>query len=263
MKYIIGNWKMNLSLKEARDLTLGTIQFLKERPLSSLSCMISPPFPFLDQLHHLILQEQSSLSLVSQDVSAHEKGAYTGEVSAHHLKEFGVKGVLIGHSERRLYHHETSPLLLQKTFQCLSNDLIPILCLGESLETRSASQAIPFVLNQIHEMCSPLQEILNSKSSTSLPPLMIAYEPLWAIGTGRVPSLEEIEDVHKNLKEALISFFPQQNIPLLYGGSVTPLNSTEILALPHVDGALVGGASLSLKDFILLLKSALSVGNPS
>ncbi|HQS84195.1 MAG TPA: triose-phosphate isomerase [Alphaproteobacteria bacterium] len=255
MKYIIGNWKMNLSLKQAEALTLGIIQFLKETPPSSFSCMIAPPFPFLERLHTLITHEKDLLSLAAQDISAHEKGAFTGEVSASHLKEVGVKAALIGHSERRLYHKETEPLLRQKILQCLSHDLIPVLCLGESLEIRRASKTVPFVLNQLHEMCQALQEMLISKPSSS-PPLMIAYEPLWAIGTGCIPSLDEIEDVHNALSIALKTLFPKHIIPLLYGGSVTPLNSSEILSLPHVDGALVGGASLSLETFLPLLSSA-------
>ncbi len=255
MKYIIGNWKMNLSLKQAEALTLGVIQFLKETHHSSFCCMIAPPFPFLDRLHTLITHEKNLLSVASQDISAHEKGAYTGEVSGSHLKEVGVKAALIGHSERRLYHKETELLLRQKILQCLSHELTPVLCLGESLEIRRASTTIPFVLNQLHEVCEPLQEPISSKPS-STPPLMIAYEPLWAIGTGCIPSLDEIEDVHTALSTALKTLFPKHVIPLLYGGSVTPLNSSEILALPHVDGALVGGASLSLETFLPLLKSA-------
>ncbi|MBS0185245.1 MAG: triose-phosphate isomerase [Proteobacteria bacterium] len=257
MKYIIGNWKMNLSLTEAKNLTQGIIRFLKETPSSSFHYFIAPPFPFLEALHTLILSEKSSLFLAAQDISAHEKGAFTGEVSALHIKEFGVKGVLIGHSERRLYHQEGKDLLQQKTSRCLSNTLIPILCLGENLETRTALNTIPYVLNQLQEMCFPFQEKINAMSTTLLPPLMIAYEPLWAIGTGHVPSLDEIRDVHKNLKNALKSLFPNHDIPLLYGGSVTDQNISDILSLSNVDGALIGGASLSLETFLPLLKKAL------
>jgi len=246
---------MNLSLNEAEDLAQGIIHFIKETSSPTSCYFIAPPFPFLDRLQTLILSQKSSLLLVAQDVSAHEKGAFTGEVSALHLKEFGVKGVLIGHSERRHYHQEKTNLLQQKTSQCLSNDLIPILCLGENLQTRETLNTISFVLNQLQEMCLPFQENIKSLPSPSLlPPLMIAYEPLWAIGTGHVPSLDEIREVHKNLKNALKSLFPNHNIPLLYGGSVTDKNIFDILKLSDVDGALIGGASLSLKTFLPLLK---------
>lgn len=256
MKYLVANWKMNLTLKEAFSLATKIIHFLKkEDPSCFFKCMIAPPFPFLHPLYTLILQEKSSLSLIAQDVSANTKGAYTGEVSAQQLKDVGVQGVLIGHSERRTYHHEDASLLIQKEKICLSNDLIPILCLGEKWETREASKTLLFIREQLEEMCFPLQELISLNRGSSLPPFFIAYEPLWAIGTGHTPSPEEIEEVHQALRTLLEHLFPMHFIPLLYGGSVTPENSRYILKLPSVDGALVGGASLSLESFEALLHS--------
>lgn len=258
MKYIIANWKMNLSLTDALELVSETLGFLKKQhPKISFSkyFMIAPPYPFLYPLHQLIKKNGSLLSLASQDVSSHEKGAFTGEISAQQLQEMGVQAILIGHSERRLYHHETEDLLLQKIQKSLAVGLLPIICLGESLDIRKSHQTIPFIIHQLNTLCSPL----NSHAfNPGTPPFLIAYEPLWAIGTGITPSPKEIEEVHNALHQRLKSLFPTHLVPVIYGGSVTSINARDILSLPSVDGSLIGGASLSITPFLDILRNALS-----
>lgn len=260
MKYVIANWKMNLSLSTSQELLSGILDFLKNQDHKiqlAQHCMIAPSYPFLSPLKDLIEKKGHFLSLVAQDISASEKGAFTGDISASQLQEIGVYATLLGHSERRNYHHETEELLSQKIQRALAANLKPIICIGESLETRENHKAIPFILEQLKTLCFAVQSY-SAPSALSSPPFLIAYEPLWAIGTGITPTSSEIEEIHLALHHTLDSLFPRYHIPVIYGGSVTPYNIHEILSLPSVNGVLVGGASLSLSSFIDILTEALS-----
>ncbi len=229
MKLIVANWKMNGSLELLR-------QCLESWQSKSLfhTGVLCAPFVFLPYAATLI--RQPSFFLGGQDCHVEASGAFTGDTSAYHLSQIGCRYVIVGHSERRLYHHENNAMVHAKSQTALKAGLIPIICLGESLEQRQQGKTL---------------EILSQQLSESLPitqaPLCIAYEPLWAIGSGKTPAPEDIQEVHAFLRQKI----PQQT--LLYGGSVTGQNGPSILKLANVDGVLVGGTSLKIDEFSSLL----------
>ncbi|MBW8310211.1 MAG: triose-phosphate isomerase [Candidatus Paracaedibacteraceae bacterium] len=222
-KIIVANWKMN-----------GSKAFITEFFKNFISApqnfiIFCPPALYLkDVLNH-------TSRVGGQDCSSHLSGAYTGDISSVMLNDIGCQYVLLGHSERRSYHKETSETVRQKAGHVLKADLIPIICIGESKEVRDAGRARDFVLEQLS----------HSLPAVSDKTYYIAYEPVWAIGTGLTATENDIIQMHEAIRQAL----PQQHIPLLYGGSVNKENAHTILALPNVDGVLVGGASLKYEDF--------------
>ncbi len=225
-KLIVGNWKMN-----------GSLSFLKEN-LSYWQTqkifhqiVICPPFPLLPfAKEHL---NSPFISLGAQDCHNKVSGAFTGDISASILYEVGCQYVLIGHSERRQYHNETNELIKEKGETAIANHLIPIICIGENLQEREQGKTLSILSNQVTTS-------IPSKGSN----FCVAYEPVWAIGTGKTASLNDITKAHSALRQQL-----GQNIKLLYGGSVTIDNYLEILSLDNVDGVLIGGASLKKDDF--------------
>jgi triosephosphate isomerase len=231
-KIIAGNWKMN-----------GTATFLKEclsywQSLSLVhNLVICPPFTLLTEANKNI--HSSKVSLGAQDCHQKLTGAFTGNISADHIKETGCSYVIIGHSERRQYHGENDDLIKVKSETAISSGLKPIICVGENLGEREQGVTLEILQTQI-EACLP-----NSSRD-----FLVAYEPVWAIGTGKAASLKDIEEVHGFLRKLVGS-----GIPLLYGGSVTAENCREILSLSNVDGVLVGGASLKKEDFGRMLCS--------
>jgi triosephosphate isomerase len=225
-KLIVGNWKMNQSLSEI-DL------FFKESSSTiSHEAWIAPQFIHLS--YCLQTKNSTSIKIGAQNCSAYKSGAYTGEVSAQALKDLGAHFVIIGHSERRQIFHETNAELNQKIKQALSADLKVIYCVGETLEERKNNQTLAVIKKQITE---GLVDVTNS--------LIIAYEPVWAIGTGLSATPEQAEEVH-----AYIRTFVRD--PILYGGSVKPENIKDLFQQKNIDGALVGGASLKSSDFLKL-----------
>lgn len=229
-KIIVANWKMNGSL----DFINAFLPNLKASLTSTENqIIICPPYPFL--LSVGLSLEGTRAHLGAQNCHPSPNGAFTGEVSTSMLAEIGCKAVIIGHSERRTQFAEDDAFVNAKISAVHAAGLIAIVCVGESRGIRESGQAIETVTQQLHSSLPP---------STNAQNTMIAYEPIWAIGTGVTPTLEEIIEMHQGLYEAI-----QSPLPLLYGGSVTDKNVKDILSLPHVDGVLVGGASLKIESF--------------
>ena len=235
-KLAAGNWKMNginASLSEVAAL-------LKAHPASACEMLLCPPSPLLSRMADLATGTQ--LKLGGQDCHAETSGAYTGDVSAEMLADAGATHVILGHSERRAMHGETDAVVLAKAQAAIAADLTAIICVGETERQRDAGATLDVIGAQL------LSSLPTEATSANV---VIAYEPVWAIGTGRTPTLPEIADVHLFLRSRLTARMGADalDVRLLYGGSVKPSNAAEIFALPNVDGALVGGASLKAVDF--------------
>lgn len=243
-KFIIGNWKMNGDFAH-KDLVKSIMVATEGKLSDNLKVGICPPFPYISYFKDVL--EQSGVNLGAQDCHFNEKGAHTGDVSISMLKEVGCDIVIVGHSERRANHFENDEIVCAKANAVLSKGLIPIICVGETDEQRKSGKAIEIVLGQVSNSCP--------KES---PNIVIAYEPVWAIGTGNVASPQDIEEMHLAIRERLISMFGAagEGVQILYGGSVNAANAKEILAIANVDGALVGGASLKASDFATIIESA-------
>ena len=225
MKIIAGNWKMNGSVAELDSM----ISVLNEIDTEN-NVIICVPFTMLN------CKKSDRISIGAQDVSTHEHGAYTGEVSAKMIAESGAKYVIVGHSERRQYHNETNDIVNQKALRVLESGLMPIVCVGETLDQKNAGQTFSVIENQVTESTKGLENYI------------LAYEPVWAIGTGLTATTQEIADVHEYIRKLT-------SANLLYGGSVKGANSGEIMSILNVDGVLVGGASLKPEDFLPIIKS--------
>lgn len=239
-KIVIANWKMNadtaFSLDYAQKLKTLLLPFAHDSNL-----IFCPPFPYIT----LLKQNFNSFSSIGGQNCHHKSsGAFTGEVSARMLQDLGCTHVILGHSERRQYNHETNEIVRLKAESALSEGLIPIICVGENLTDREAGNAKSIVLEQ-------LQDSLPTNRAS----YMIAYEPLWAIGTGVVASLGEIAEMHASIHAYLMDVFGAPS-PILYGGSVTEKNADEIMKIDHVDGVLVGGASLKPDIFAQIIGAA-------
>ena len=235
-KLAAGNWKMNginASLSEVAAL-------LKSHPAPACEMLLCPPSPLLSRMADLATGTQ--LKLGGQDCHAETSGAYTGDVSAEMLADAGATHVILGHSERRAMHGETDAVVLAKAQAAIAADLTAIICVGETERQRDAGATLDVIGAQL------LSSLPTEATSANV---VIAYEPVWAIGTGRTPTLPEIADVHLFLRSRLTARMGADalDVRLLYGGSVKPSNAAEIFALPNVDGALVGGASLKAVDF--------------
>lgn len=238
-QYIIGNWKMNGTQSEAIKLASGVLGRIQNaaRPLPHI--VLCPSFPYLMPIVKIL--ENSAIDVGAQDGYPEIKGSFTGDVSVSQLHDVGCKYVIIGHSERRQNHHESSALIKTKVAAALKVGLHPILCIGESAEEREQGKALSVLAH--HLITDVPDDVIPAQ-------LLIAYEPLWAIGSGRTPTLEQIEEVMGLIKHEFSSRIAGGGIvPTLYGGSVNALNASEFLSLPHVDGLLVGGASLKLDEF--------------
>ena len=231
MKFVFANWKMNLLHKQARELAC----VLAKREISNnFQVAIFPPFTNLDVVSQELLN--SKIALGGQDCSAYNSGAYTGEISAEMLFDAGCKYVLLGHSERKQYHNESNELVKQKSELAIENGIIPVICVGENLAQREAENYLKIITEQVQ------------KSIPQNGDFIIAYEPVWAIGTGKTPNLEEINEVHQAIKSIVYK-------PILYGGSVKSSNAKEIMANDVVDGVLVGGASLNVDEFAAMFSN--------
>jgi len=243
---IAGNWKMNGTITETESL-IGAL--LKGDSKSDrVTVLVCPPFTALHAASNLL--SDSHIRLGGQDMSEHEGGAYTAEISAEMLLTVGVTYVILGHSERRQYHTETDQLVNAKARIALSSGLTPIICIGETLEEREADRTEEVVGAQ-------LEGTLNGFSADDLKKTVIAYEPVWAIGTGRTATPEMAEAVHCFVREKLsaIDHTAADVVPILYGGSMKPGNADGLLSQPNIDGGLIGGASLKADDFIAIIKA--------
>ncbi|MBX9937306.1 MAG: triose-phosphate isomerase [Burkholderiaceae bacterium] len=247
-KLIAGNWKMNGSLAANDALVRALLAGLAEAP-PVCDVALAVPAPYLAQLQSLLAG--APLALAAQDVSAHEAGAYTGEVSATMLRDFGSRYVLVGHSERRQYHAETDQVVALKAQRALAAGITPIVCVGETLAEREAGQTDTVVKRQLAAVIH-----LNGHCISEV---VVAYEPVWAIGTGKTASPEQAQQVHAVLRAQLAAASDKAaRIRLLYGGSMNAANAAELLAQPDIDGGLVGGASLKAADFLQIVAAAQS-----
>jgi triosephosphate isomerase len=223
---------------------------VKDEVRDEVTIVINPPFPLLSSIYNLV-KDNPKVFLGAQNCSQHVSGAYTGEVSAPILKSTGCDYVIIGHSERREYFNESNEMLTQKVNRAFENDLTPIFCCGEPLSIREQGKHFDYV-------CSQLTESLFHYSPDQFMKLVIAYEPIWAIGTGVTATSAQAQDMHARIREHLASKYGKSlaaEITILYGGSCNPKNARELFANPDVDGGLIGGASLKSRDFIDIIKS--------
>ncbi|WP_312708182.1 triose-phosphate isomerase [Stenotrophomonas sp.] len=248
-KIVAGNWKLHGSRQFATDL-LG--QVAAGLPKAGVEVVILPPLPYLGEL----VEDFGETGLVfgAQDVSSNEKGAYTGEVCAAMLHEVGARYGLVGHSERRQYHQESSGLVARKFAAALHAGLVPVLCVGETLEQREAGQTEAVIASQ-------LAPVLGLVGAEGFGNAVVAYEPVWAIGTGKTASKEQAQQVHAFIRGEVARMDARiaDSLPILYGGSVKPDNAGELFAQPDVDGGLVGGASLVAADFLAIAQAAATI----
>ncbi len=249
---VAGNWKMNKIIGEAIDLARRIVGQIGDD--SGIEVVICPPFTALHAVSHVI-DSSPGISLGAQDMHWEEKGAFTGEISANMLLDVGCRYVIVGHSERRHIFGETDDHVNRKVNAALGLRLTPIVCVGETLEQREAEQTEAVVQGQITASLSGL-------SSEDLRRLVLAYEPVWAIGTGRTATPEQANDVHtfiRNLLEESWDGETAQSVRILYGGSVTPDNIVGLAKASDIDGGLVGGASLTADSFVRIVKSVASL----
>jgi triosephosphate isomerase (TIM) len=245
-KLIVGNWKMNgLTASISEGLSLADGLATTPTPATVVIC---PPTTLLAPLAKAL--SGTHVQLGGQDCHAKMSGAHTGDISATMLKDAGASYVIIGHSERRTDHGETSEIVQAKARAAIGAGLVPITCVGETQEVRDAGFAVTVVLDQVLGSVPP---------DCDASQICIAYEPVWAIGTGRVPSVDDVAQMHAAIRETLIVTFGEArgaSIPILYGGSVNPTNARDLLAVANVDGALVGGASLKADSFYAIISAA-------
>lgn len=245
-RIVAGNWKMNKNLEEARVLA-GEIAAASIP--AGVQLILAPPFPFLLPVADALKGKQQ-LSVAAQNCSNRDKGAFTGEVSASMIRSCGAGYVIIGHSERRQFFREDGTELRQKIDMALSNDLIPIYCVGESLEERQGDHAFEVVEEQLAEVLFALEPAQFEK-------IIVAYEPVWAIGTGHTATSQQAQEMHAHIRSVLAEKFGNaaNSTSILYGGSCNPQNAPELFACADVDGGLIGGASLDAKSFAAIANS--------
>jgi len=236
-RLVIGNWKMHGDTAFNSELLAGLRAGVADVPHCDVAVCV--PFPYLYQVCSLL--EGSGLGWGAQDVSEHEKGAYTGEVAANMLTDFQCQWVLVGHSERRTYHGESDATVASKASAALASGLTPVVCVGETLEQQEAGQTAAIIERQL--------AMVLALGRDAVARMVIAYEPVWAIGTGRTATPEQAQDVHALIR-AKLKAIGAPDVRILYGGSVKASNAASLFAMPDIDGALVGGASLVASEFL-------------
>ncbi len=245
-----GNWKMNINHFEAIALVQKLAFGLNETDLEAVEVAVLPPFTDVRSVQTLIEGDHYDIAYGGQDLSAHESGAFTGEVSGSMLAKLGCTFVVVGHSERRENHHEDDALVNAKAKAALANDLVPIVCVGEGLTVRQSGRHVDFVLDQVRGS-------LDGLSADQVGGLVMAYEPVWAIGTGEVATGDDAQEVcaaiRRDIKQRLGASCAE-SVRILYGGSVKAANAAGIMSQPDVDGCLVGGASLDADEFIGIVR---------
>ena len=249
-KHIVaGNWKMNKNFSEADDLINQLVEKLESTDLGDTQLIICPPALYIELASDQ--SDESYFMVGAQDVSEHDNGAYTGEISADMLENMAIDYCIVGHSERRAYHHETDEQIARKVDQLLKHDLRPIVCCGEVLEEREANKQFEVVKRQIVDGLFHL-------TAEQFADIVIAYEPVWAIGTGKTATPEQAQEMHADIRSLIAEKYGAEvadNTSILYGGSCKPSNAKELFANPDVDGGLIGGASLKADDFLAIALS--------
>ena len=242
---IAGNWKMNLNHLEAIALTQKLAFSLPEKRLAEVDVVVLPPFVDIRSVQTLIDGDRLLLGYGAQDLSPYPSGAYTGDVSGPMLAKLGCQYVVVGHSERRAHHHEDDALVNAKVKAAIANGIVPILCIGEGLDVREAGGHVPHCMAQ-------LDAALDGLAADVVEKIVVAYEPIWAIGTGETATPEDAQEVIGAIRARIAELHPgptADRVRVLYGGSVKSSNIAEIMAQPDIDGALVGGASLDAEEF--------------
>ncbi len=241
---VAGNWKMNASKESVNKLVMGILSGMSN---VSSEVVICAPFPYLSQVEALITHSQVRLG--AQNLNTNMSGAFTGEVSADMIKDFGAQHVIVGHSERRSFYGETNTIVAEKVKAALDSGLIPLCCVGETLEQREAGETESVVAAQINTVADlvGIDAFLN---------IVVAYEPVWAIGTGVTASPEQAQEVHAFIRQLLANnnYDVAQQTPILYGGSMNAANAKELIACADIDGGLIGGASLKPEDFLQICR---------
>ena len=248
---IAGNWKLNKTIQEAVDLAAALKEDLKD--VTEVDIVVCPVFTALAAVSNAL--KESRIGLGAQDIFWEDAGAYTGEVSAPLLKDSGVQYVVIGHSERRQYFAETNESVNKKTRTALKHQLIPIVCVGETLQERESGRTKQI----IHQQC---EGSLAGFSDEEFKRIIIAYEPVWAIGTGKTATPQQAQEAHYFIRQLLKTMHNEKTASMVriqYGGSVKPDNTADLMAQPDIDGALVGGASLKREDFVQIVKNSCKV----
>ena len=248
-KIVAGNWKMNLDYQEGLALFSEITNMIKDEITGNQEAIICSPFIHLSSLVQLA-KGYNKVSLGAQNAHQAEAGAYTGEISAKMIKSVGAQYVILGHSERRQYFAETNALLAKKTDIVLSNGLKPIFCIGETLAEREANQHFAIIKSQLEEGVFHL-------AAEDFAKLVLAYEPVWAIGTGVTASSAQAQEIHAFIRAEISAKYGKdvaEGITILYGGSCNPKNAAELFAQPDIDGGLIGGASLKSRDFLDILR---------
>jgi len=250
--FIAGNWKMNKDASQTQQFCTQLESHLQERDFGRVKAIVAPVHPFLAAAEGIL----RSAGVAAQDVSANPQGAFTGEVSASQLASLGISHCIIGHSERRQYHGESDELVREKLLRLRENRIIPIVCIGETLLQREDGQTREVVLAQL-EGCFEGVELASGEE------VLIAYEPVWAIGTGKTATSAQAQEVHAEIRAWLKERYGEelaQKMHILYGGSAKPENIGELLEQPDIDGGLIGGASLQIESFCAMLDIALQNG---
>jgi len=248
-RIVAGNWKMNNNFEEADELLFQLAEGIAELELENQDVVVCPPALYLEMSTDVGLE--NGFSVGAQNCSSHQGGAYTGEISASMLKSLDIAYCIVGHSERRKYFHESHSELSLKVDQLLENDIMPIFCCGEQLEERHAEKHFEIVKTQISESVFHL-------SADEIENVVIAYEPVWAIGTGVTASTDQAQEMHAYIRSLFTEKYGAdvaEEISILYGGSCNAKNAKELFSQKDVDGGLIGGASLKAEDFITIIKS--------
>ncbi len=249
-KIIAANWKMNKTFEEANLLIEEIGMGLKERELENKEVIVCPPFLFIELVTDF--SQDFPFNVGVQNISEHKSGAYTGEISAGMVKSTGTDYAIIGHSERRNLYNETDDVLAGKVHQAVINSIKPIFCCGELLEDRKKGNHFDVVKTQ-------LEDGLFDIDKEDMKNVVIAYEPVWAIGTGETATPEQAQEMHQFIRKLIVTNYNQEiadQVPILYGGSVKPNNAKELFSMPDIDGGLIGGASLQSEDFLAIVDAA-------
>ncbi len=246
-KFVAGNWKMHGGLKTNQQLLQDVLA--GAAGLRGVGVAVCVPFPYLAQVQSVLAG--TSVAWGAQNLSEQAQGAFTGEVSASMLQDFGCRYVLVGHSERRSIYGETDKLVAEKFAAALASGMQPVLCVGETLEQRDAGKTLEVVSAQ-------LEAVLSRVGVAAFSGAVVAYEPVWAIGTGRTATSEQAQEVHAAIRAQIAKLDAKvaDGLQILYGGSVKPANAAELFAMPDIDGGLIGGASLVAKDFLAICAAA-------
>jgi len=248
-KIVAGNWKMNMDYNEGLSVFSEIINMVKDEVTGQQEAVVCSPFIHLHSLVQLA-KGYTKVSVGAQNAHQAESGAYTGEISAKMINSVGAAYVILGHSERRQYFGESNELLAKKTDTALANGLKPIFCIGETLAEREANEHFDIIKSQLVEGVFHLDEEQFGK-------LVIAYEPVWAIGTGKTATSEQAQEIHAFIRKEIAAKYNQavaDSTTILYGGSCNPKNAPELFAQPDIDGGLIGGASLKSRDFVDIVK---------